>query len=172
MSNRRSIILVVALFVLSLTAGFVAVSIPQVDAPTDGHLEGEGYWDAKTLPEARDLAGFMPTLPRFLPEGMEVQTIHVTNMDVGGPFIVVDIYLNYRGTDDLGLIFTQTNRPFSSEGQAPVIINGLNYSRGQATDDRPATLSWSQDGYQYELAGYLNENLTETTLAQVAGSLR
>ena len=173
MRKHRSITLLVALFVLSVTVGFAYVVVPQVETPTtDGHLPGEGYWEATTLAEARDLAGFMPTPPRALPEGMEVQTIHVTNMNIGGPFIIVDIYLNYPDSDDIGLILSQATKPFSSKGQQATTINGLNYKIGQATDSTPATLNWGQGGYHYELAGYLGDGITEDEIQRIASAMR
>ena len=136
----------------------------------------EGVWGVSTPAEAAEYAGFTPTTPPSLPEGMYIGTIHVTIMDLGGPFIIVDTFISYPDTKDrIDMILSQTNRPFGTgDGylDVSVTIDGLSYVRNLSDDGERLSLSWSQDGYQYVLLGYLDDRITEAVLGDLASSVR
>ena len=170
MRRYRLYLLAVTLFVVGGLLGYAAVTTGERTLPEwEG---GGGVFEANTLNEAAQYAGFTPAAPPNVPEGMDITTIHVYRMNLNGPFVSVHTFYNHPDATDLGMILIQEDRQRKTQRGVATTIDGVDYYREIAKDGNSTTLIWLDGGYQYELTGYHSDNITAETLQGVATSMR
>jgi hypothetical protein len=150
--------------------------------------EESGTWNAATVEEASEVAGFDVVSPSFFPEDFcRGLSIHVNDPCVGlpegldcGPSIQVTQFWFWLGDEDLevsqraSLILIQSTGEFST-GAVPTEVGGYPATRDYqvAQDDRPARLSlgWEIDDMYFALSGTITGPITEEVIYEVAASV-
>lgn len=149
--------------------------------------EESGIWNATTVEEASEVAGFNVVSPGFIPEDFcRGLSIHVNDPCVGLPESI-DCGLSIHVTqfwgwlEDQHLEFSQraflalVQTPSAVEtGGIPTEVGDYPATRAYTTAaDRPAmlSLSWEIDGMYFILSGTITDPITEEMIYEVASSV-
>jgi len=150
--------------------------------------EERGVWNAATVEEASEVAGFAVVTPGFIPEDFcRGLSIHVIDpcaelreiIECHQPIRVTQFWF-WLGDESLepsqraSLILVQTPGSVGTGG-VPTEVGGYPATRDYlaAEADRPArlSLSWEIDGMYFILSGTITGPITEEMIYEVAGSV-
>ncbi len=178
MSRIAKTILIVActiMFGATAFLGTLAVYPPRATA------QDFGPWNTKSVAEASLIAGYAIGSPAFLPPGFEPASkimISRVNRASSGSFVTVTRMWALKDDPSVYLELTQAPVSFKVGGGQPTEVNGelgqISLVRSKLHPEIAAdfTLAWEQQGVTFALTGSLKGPLDESTIREVAASIR